>query len=94
MGERIRIHSTEARRGKLFVLFVSLILRTVLLIRLCDWIRKNRYSLIGCIHQLKNIQCRKAGENWILSKALTKKQKEISEILKLPIHAFDVRKKI
>ena len=92
MGERVRVHSTEACKGKLFVLFISLILRTTLSIKLRDWVRKNRYSLIGCIHQLKNIQCRKTGQNWILSKALTKKQKEISEILKLPVHSLDVRK--
>lgn len=92
MGERIRVYSTDACKGKLFVLFISLILRTTLSIKLRDWIRKNRYSLIGCIHQLKNIQCRKFGQNWVLSKALTKKQKEIVEILKLPIHTIDVRK--
>ena len=91
MGERIRVHSTDACRGKLFVLFISLIIRTHMSLKLKDWIRKNKFSLIGCVHQLKNIQCRKYRSNWILNKALTKKQKEIVEILKLPIHTLKVK---
>ena len=88
IGERSFVHSTDSCRGKLFILFISLIIRTHLSVKLKDWIRKNNYSLLGCIHQLKNIQCKKYRSNWIPNKALTPKQKEIVKILELPIHTI------
>ena len=93
-NKEIHARKIQVKRGSQVEkeLDYNMFLSKNLSIKLRDWVRKNRYSLIGCIHQLKNIQCRKTGQNWILSKALTKKQKEISEILKLPVHSLDVRK--
>lgn len=85
IGERMLVHSSDAWHGKLFVLFISLIVRTFLHNKLKSWIRDNRSSLRAAFAELAELKCRKNGERWILKEALTKPQKEIASALGLPL---------
>lgn len=85
MGERLPVHSSKAWHGKLFILFLSLIIRTSLFNTLRPWISKSKTSLKDAFAELSLIKCRKQGERWILRKAVTKNQKELARMLGLPL---------
>ena len=72
-------------KGKMFVLFVALILRREMRRLLSKWSKKNRSSLETVFIMLKDIQCRKHKDKWILIKAFTKYQKEIIQDLNLNV---------
>ena len=90
--ERLYVHSDVACRGKLFVLFLGLILRRVMSRTLHGWIKKNRSSVDTVFEMLKDIECIKHGTRWVLSKAFTKQQKEIIAELGLPVHTLVPKK--
>ncbi len=90
LDERLAVKSVEAINGKLFIAFIGLILRTVLKQRLSDFTSGNRIGLDSAISRLCDIECRKVNNTWILSKALTKQQKELVKILNLPVNYLDI----
>ncbi len=85
IGERMMVHSSKAWHGKLFILFLSLIVRTSLFNKLKPWIVSNRSSLRYTFVELSQIRCRKNGERWLLKDAITKKQQELATLLGLPL---------
>lgn len=85
MGERMLVHSSKAWHGKLFILFLSLIVRTSLHNALRPWIAKSKTSLKYAFVELSLIKCRRQGERWVLREAITKNQKELAQMLGLPL---------
>lgn len=92
MCERIRSHKRETCDGKIFVLFISLILMTELRNKLQSWITQHKSSLQACINMLEDIECTKRNEQWILHKSLTKPQKELVQLLELPMYTIDLKR--
>lgn len=92
LDERLRVKKIESGYGKLFIAFLGLILRTALKQKLHCYINKSRISLDSAISRLMDIECIKFNNKWSLSKALTKQQKEMIEILNLPIKNLDIAK--
>ena len=85
LNERMYTKSFDSTNGKLFLAFIGLIIRKALESKLRAFLNKNRIGLDSAIDRLSDISCRKDGEAWILDKALTKQQKEMIEILQLPL---------
>ena len=85
LNERMYTKSFDSTNGKLFLAFIGLIIRKTLESKLRAYLNKNRIGLDSAIDRLSDISCRKDGETWILDKALTKQQKELVEILQLPV---------
>ena len=76
-GNRIRTHNEQTTDGKVFVTFVACIIRSYLLSRLNQYLMDNSTSLKKVFNQLSNITIISSGNNFRLTKALTKKQKQI-----------------
>ena len=77
VGNRIRTHNEQTTDGKVFVTFVACIIRTYLLEKLNQYLTDNSTSLNKALNQLSNITII-SGDNMLrLTKALTKKQKQI-----------------
>lgn len=89
LGERLYVHSDEALTGKMFVTFLSLILHKSLQNKLRPWIRKNRSSLDVAFSILSDIECKKCGNQWLLTKVFTSHQKELIKLLQLPVNFLD-----
>ena len=89
LGERMLCHSEETWKGKMFVMFVALVLRRFLMKKLRTWIKEHRSSLEAVLIMLRDIQCRKAGSRWVLAKAFTKEQKELISVLGLNVDFLD-----
>ena len=85
LNERMYTKSIDSTNGKLFLAFIGLIIRKALESKLRAFLNKNMIGLDSAIDRLSDISCRKDGEAWILDKALTKQQKEMIEILQLPL---------
>ena len=85
LNERLRTHSVETLNGKLFLAFIGLIIRKTFEAKLKQYLKKNRMGLDSALDRLGDILCQKRNGTWHLIKAMTKQQRELSEILNLPI---------
>ncbi len=91
LHERMRCSSAQSINGKLFLSFIGLIIRRLLDFKLRDYISKERFSLDSAISRLGAIRCRKEGRIWVLDEAPTRQQKEMAEILNLPLNFLDAK---
>lgn len=85
IGGRLFCHSQQATDGKLFAVFLGLILRVQLRNKLHAWIKQHRLSLDVAIRMLEDVICQKRGDRWLLIKAFTKQQKEIIKLLNMHV---------
>ncbi|MCD8285803.1 MAG: transposase [Clostridia bacterium] len=85
--DRPRTHNSSTTSGKVFTLFISIILRRYLDAKLDAQMRKDRLSLKKCLLKLENIYAIKsAGQKAVLVKALTRQQREMLETLGIDIN--------
>lgn len=89
LGERMHTKTIEGTNGKLFLAFIGLIIRKTLEKKLRPYLNRTRMGLDSAFSRLADLSCMKAGELWILDKALTKQQKELAEILQLPVSRLE-----
>ena len=85
--KRLHIHTSETAQGKVFVSFLSLIVRAYLLRQLKDYMRQNGLTLKKILLELdkiKTIQYPGSDEERLLN-PLTKRQREIYELLEIPV---------
>lgn len=75
--KRLRAHSTETTDGKMFVAFISLILRSHLQNILKDYIMTNNLSIDKILRELRKIKVVKTSSGLLLHNPLTKKQRDI-----------------
>ena len=71
--------------GKLFVMFVALILRRSIHRRLSSYLEEKGYSDEDAIRELEGIRFYKAKDGWRLKDAVTKTQREIMQALNLKL---------
>ena len=90
LDERLEVKNQDSIYGKLFIAFIALIIRKLLDNKLRSYLTKSRIGLDSAIERLADIQCIKKDQMWILSSALSKQQKELVEVLKLPINYLDI----
>ena len=76
-GNRIRTHNEQTTDGKVFVTVVACMIRSYLLNRLTQFLTDNSTSLKKTLNQLSNITIISNSAGFRLTKALTKKQKQI-----------------
>lgn len=85
--KRLRIHTSETAQGKVFVSFLSLIVRSYMLRQLKNHMRKNGLTLKKIfleLDKIKTIQYPGSEEERLLN-PLTKQQREIYELLEIPL---------
>ena len=85
--KRLRIHTSETVRGKVFVSFLSLIVRSYLLKQLKDYMQKDGLTLRKILLELdkiKTIQYPGSEEKRLLN-PLTRQQRKIYELLEIPL---------
>lgn len=82
-GNRMRTHNTKTTDGKVFVIFIALILRSFLLAQLRDYLKVKKTSFKRVLEQLSNIIVIERDRKKRLKKALTKTQKDILKQLDL-----------
>lgn len=83
--KRLHVHGDRQVDGKLFVMFVALILRRTLQKRLEQYLKEKDESSTSIIHELEEIKFYKASDGWHLKDSITKKQREILTALNLKI---------
>ncbi|MDY5779676.1 MAG: transposase [Succinivibrionaceae bacterium] len=83
--KRLHIQGDRQVEGKLFAMFVSLILRRAFHSRIKDYIKKNGLSDESAIRELENITFYKGADGWCLKDALSKTQREILQQLNLKL---------
>ena len=76
-GNRIRTHNEQTTDGKVFVTFIACIIRSYLLTKLEQYLADSSTSLKKTLSQLSNITIISNAVGFRLTKALTKKQKQI-----------------
>lgn len=81
--KRLHVHGDLQVDGKMFALFIALILRRTLHQRSLKWQEQYNRSTCDVITELKKIRMIKCGEVWGQKDALTKRQKELLEELQL-----------
>jgi hypothetical protein len=79
--KRLHVHGDRQVDGKLFLLFIALILWRTLHYRLKDWQYSCKSTVHAAITELKQIKSVKRKEQWILKDAVSKTQREILSIL-------------
>ena len=92
LDERLQVKNQESINGKLFLAFIGLILRKTLENKLRSYLTKSRIGLDSAIARLGDITCRKQNDEWILTSALSKQQKELVKALDLPISQLDIKR--
>ena len=76
--KRLHVQGDAQVDGKMFAMFIGLILRRSITNRLKDWMHKNKYSFHDVVKELKKIRFTKMGNGkWVAKDALTKIQKQI-----------------
>lgn len=75
--KRIRTHNTESSDGKMFIAFVSLILRSILENIISTYNRKNNMTIEKVIKELSKIRVVSFANGKSLLNPITKKQREI-----------------
>ena len=90
----LRVHKIETLQGLLFIFFISLILRAILLRRARDAELLDKRSIEEIIMELAKLRAVKIGDKWKLTE-ISKKQRTILEKMKIgiPIEANLVIKK-
>ena len=88
--ERLQVNYQDSINGKLFLAFIGLILRKTLENKLRSYLTKSRIDLDSAIARLMDITCRKQNDEWVLTSALSKQQKELVKALDLPISQLDI----
>lgn len=91
LEERMHTCTNDGAGGKLFLAFIGLIIRKTFELKLGEYLRKRGMGLDSALDRLRDITCTKKGDLWILDNALTKKQKELVELLKLPVSSLMVK---
>lgn len=86
LHERLQVAQLESLQGKIFLAFVGLILRRTFSNRLKEWIQSKRLSLNAALEMLCDIECRKSGSQWLLTKAFTAQQKDLIKRLNIPVN--------
>ena len=79
-GGRLRIHSTDAASGKLFLLFISLILYSTLDKLMRDKKVYNKYTISELLEMLKNIRIVKLQSGLTYLTEVPKKAKDIFKL--------------
>lgn len=82
---RLHIQGDAQADGKLFALFVSLVLRRTIHSRIKGWLKANNAVVEDAIEELKKIKYVKLKGKWKLKDALTKSQRELLQCLKLDL---------
>ena len=90
----LRVHKIETLQGLLFIFFISLILRAILLRKARDAELLDKRSIEEIIMELAKLRAVKIGDKWKLTE-ISKKQRTILEKMKIgiPIEANLVIKK-
>ena len=88
--ERLQVNYQDSINGKLFLAFIGLILRKTLENKLRSYLTKTRIDLDSAIARLMDITCSKQNDEWVLTSALSKQQKELVKALDLPISQLDI----
>lgn len=83
--KRLHIKGDRQVDGKLFVMFVALILRRSIHRRLSSYLEEKGYSDEDAIRELEGIRFYKAKDGWRLKDAVTKTQREIMQALNLKL---------
>ena len=60
--------------------------------KLRSYLTKSSIGLDSAIARLGDITCRKQNDEWILTSALSKQQKELVKALDLPISQLDIKR--
>ncbi|MBW8036343.1 MAG: IS1634 family transposase [Planctomycetes bacterium] len=84
---RLRIHSQEALKGKLFVDFLSLILHTMVQHALKETKLQKRYSVQEMFYELRKLRRITIGEKKTVLTEMTKKQRTILEAFDISLDA-------
>ena len=83
---RLRTHQQKTTEGKIFNLFIALIIRNYIYQKIDEFKRINHLTFNKCIRKLENIQLvTRKNQPPRLSKAVTKQQRELLEIFDLNI---------
>lgn len=90
--DRLRTHQQKTTDGKVFVAFISLILRSWLNEKLYEYKKRTRLTLKKIINKVGDIQILHSKKETRYLKSLTKEQKEILAIFGL--NADDLEKKV
>lgn len=77
--KRLRTHSTESSDGKMFIAFVSLILRSILENTIGEFNRKNNLTIEKIIKELSKIRLVNLSDETSILNPITKKQRIILE---------------
>ena len=85
--KRLRCHSSESVNGKLFVSFITLIVRSYMMKSLSLYMQNNNYTLKKILLELDKIKCLdlKTHSKPRLLNPVSKKQRDIFEVLEIPI---------
>ena len=83
--KRLDIHGDAQAEGKLFALFLALILWRTIHIRCLNWQKQYNLTVSDAIRELKKIHFYKSGNSWCMKDAITKRQRELLEDLKLDL---------
>ena len=79
--KRLRTHQESTTDGKLFVAFISLIIRSYTYERLRAYMKKNNLTYTGILKELEKIKQVTFLDNSFYLSPLTKRQREIFECL-------------
>jgi transposase len=79
-GSRIRTHSEATTDGKTFVTFIACTIRAYILGKLNQYLNDNSTSLKKVFNQLSDITIMTGQKEYRLTKALTKRQKQILSV--------------
>ena len=60
--------------------------------KLRSYLTKSRIDIDSAIARLMDITCRKQNDEWVLTSALSKQQKELVKALDLPISVLDIKR--
>lgn len=82
---RLHLQGDAQADGKLFAMFVSLILRRTIHSRVRSWLKANNATDEDVIEELKQIKYVKIGGKWKMKDALTKRQRELLQSLRLDL---------
>ena len=81
--KRLHVHGDKQVDGKLFVMFVALILRRAIHTRLDEYLKTKGMSDETAIRELENVKFCKSKEGWCLKDSITKIQRELFQHLNL-----------
>ena len=87
--KRLHVHGDRQVEGKLFIMFIALILWRILQYRLSDWKKAHDLTMREIIQELNQIKIRKLPEGWQVKNATSKTQREILEALDFRADAED-----